>query len=71
MVTNDQTGKHTLFIEVETGLHLKGGEGTVPLPQGFVYEIAEAESGQGTDGLQIWKLRCYFDKGLLRKAADM
>jgi hypothetical protein len=58
-------------VEVTTLLTPKGGAGVVPLPQAFVYEIDEAEQGHGTDGLQIWNLRCYFDKGILQKAAGI
>lgn len=69
-LTDDQNGNHTLIIEVLTSLYPKGGKNKVSLPQGFVYEIRKAESGFGTDGLQIRKLRCYFDKGLLQSAAS-
>ncbi|KAJ6076892.1 hypothetical protein N7499_008873 [Penicillium canescens] len=71
VLSNDQTEKHTLIVEVTTLLTPNGGTETVPLPQAFVYEIAEAEQGHGTDGLQIWSLRCYFDKGVLQNAAGV
>ncbi|PYI12607.1 hypothetical protein BO78DRAFT_435073 [Aspergillus sclerotiicarbonarius CBS 121057] len=67
--------KHTLIVECTTSLYLKGGGAgrKVSLPQAFVYEIGNAEEGEGKgeDGLQIWRLRVYFDKGLLMKAAGM
>lgn len=71
VVLSDETsGKHTVIIETTNNLHLKGGRGIVPLPQAFVYEIGKSEEGCGTDGLQIWQLNCYFDRGLLDKAAS-
>ncbi|KAJ5159588.1 uncharacterized protein N7482_006592 [Penicillium canariense] len=70
LLTDEQTGKHTLHIECITSLHLKGSQEVVPLPQSFVYEISEAEAGYGCDGLQIWEIRCYYDRGLLQRAAE-
>jgi hypothetical protein len=71
VLSNGQTEKHTIIVEVTTLLTPKGGTGVVSLPQAFVYEIAEAEQGHGTGGLQIWNLRCYFDKGILQKATGI
>ncbi|KAJ5372539.1 hypothetical protein N7517_004545 [Penicillium concentricum] len=71
-VLSDETaGKHTMIVETTNNLHLKDGKGIVPLPQAFVYEIAKSEEGSGTDGLQIWEVKCYFDKGLLERAANI
>lgn len=65
LLTENQSGRLVLHVEVTTQLHSKKDLCPVQIPQAFVYEIAEAESGCGTDGLQIWGIRCYFDKGLL------
>ncbi|KGO52878.1 hypothetical protein PEX1_022740 [Penicillium expansum] len=70
VLSDETTGKHTLIVETTNNLHLKGGKGIVPLAQAFVYEIAKSEGGCGTDGLQIWHLNCYFDRGLLERAAS-
>lgn len=70
ILSDETSGKHTVIIETTNNLHLKGGRGIVPLPQAFVYEIGKSEEGCGTDGLQIWQLNCYFDRGLLDKAAS-
>ncbi|CAI7670252.1 unnamed protein product [Penicillium discolor] len=70
VLSDEESGKHTVIVETTNNLHLKDGKGIVPVPQAFVYDIAKSEEGCGTDGLQIWKLKCYFDKGLLEKAAS-
>ncbi|RHZ45037.1 uncharacterized protein CDV56_102926 [Aspergillus thermomutatus] len=71
VIHDDETGKHTLTGEFLNTLHLKDNKGTVTLPQTFIYEIANAEEGCGTDGLQIWEVRCYFDRGILHGAATL
>ncbi|KAH8695411.1 hypothetical protein BGW36DRAFT_361108 [Talaromyces proteolyticus] len=71
VLNDDQSGKHTLLVQVKNLLHLEGDRGTVTVPQAFTYEIAKAEDGSGTDGLQIWQIRCYFDRGFLQKAASV
>ncbi|KAE8381700.1 hypothetical protein BDV26DRAFT_254887 [Aspergillus bertholletiae] len=68
-LSNDETGTHTLLVETINHLHLRDNKGVVPLPQAFAYEISEAEEGAGTAGLQIWELRCYFERGLLQRVA--
>ena len=71
IVSDDESGNSTLFGEFVTGLVRSDGkeEVTVKLPQAFVYEIREAEEGKGRGGLQIWEIRCYFDRGILKEAA--
>ena len=74
IVSDDESGNSTLFGEFVTGLVRadgKGAKGEVKLPQAFVYEIREAEEGKGWGGLQIWEIRCYFDRGILRDAAGV
>jgi hypothetical protein len=71
VVTDDESGNSTLFGEFVTGLARKDGKGAVKLPQAFVYEIRKAEKGKGWGGLQIWAIRCYFDRGVLKKAAGL
>ncbi|KAJ5970720.1 uncharacterized protein N7479_000638 [Penicillium vulpinum] len=70
VLSDETSGKHTMIVQTTNNLHLKDGKGIVPLPQAFVYEIAEAEEGAGMDDLQIWEVKCYFDKGLLERAAS-
>ncbi|KXG46027.1 uncharacterized protein PGRI_048830 [Penicillium griseofulvum] len=69
VLSDETSGKHTVIVETTNKLHLKHGKGVVPLPQAFVYEIAKSEEA-GTDGLKIWQVKCYFDKGLLERAAS-
>ena len=73
IVSDDESGKSTLFGEFVTGLVRADGKGAkeVKLPQAFVYEIREAEDGKGRGGLQIWEIRCYFDRGILREAGGV
>ncbi|KAJ5154503.1 uncharacterized protein N7500_009942 [Penicillium coprophilum] len=71
VLSDETSGKHTMIVETTNNLHLKDGKGIVPLPQAFVYEIAKSEDGSGTDDLQIWEVKCYFDKGLLERAASI
>jgi hypothetical protein len=71
IVSDDESGNSTLFGEFATSLVRTDGKGAkeeVKLPQAFVYEIREAEEGKGWGGLQIWEIRCYFDRGILREA---
>ncbi|KAE8423101.1 hypothetical protein BDV36DRAFT_290577 [Aspergillus pseudocaelatus] len=69
-LSNDEFGTHMLVVEMINNLHLKDGKGVVPLPQAFTYELSPAQEGAGTYGLQICKERCYFDMGLLQRAAN-
>jgi hypothetical protein len=71
VVTNDESGDSTLFGEFVTGLTRKDSKGAAKLPQAFVNEIKEAEEGKGWGGLQIWSIRCYFDRGILKEAAGL
>jgi len=74
IVSDDESGNSTLFGEFVTGLARADGNGPkveVKLPQAFVYEIRKAEEGKGWGGLQIWDIRCYFDRGILREAAGV
>jgi hypothetical protein len=71
IVSDEESGNSTLFGEFVTGLVRADGKGAkeeVKLPQAFVYEIRQAEEGKGWGGLQIWEIRCYFDRGVLREA---
>lgn len=70
LLSDEGTDVHTLIVETTNNLHLKNGEEPVLLPQSFVYEIAKSEGGSGMHGLQINQVRCYFDRGLLQKAAN-
>lgn len=64
-------GTHTLNIEYVRGLHSPDGKTITKVPQVFVYEMGPAEEGEGegTDGLQILGVRCYYDIGLMERAA--
>ncbi|KAL7919618.1 hypothetical protein ACQKWADRAFT_329499 [Trichoderma austrokoningii] len=68
-VVSNAGGTHTLHVEYVRGLHSRDGSSTTRVPQVFVYEIGPAAEGEGTDGLQIRGLRCYYDVGLMRAAA--
>lgn len=70
LVSDEGTDVHTLTVETTNNLHLKNGKEPVSLPQAFAYEIAKSEGGSGMYGLQINQVRCYFDRGLLEKAAN-
>ena len=71
VVTDTESGNNTLNGEFLTILARRDGKGTVKIPQAFVYEIREAEVGQGVGGLQIWAVRCYYDRSLLKEAAGL
>ena len=71
VVTDEDSGDNTLIGEFVTGLARNDRKETVKLPQAFVYEIRKAEEGKGSGGLQIWAIRCYFDRGLLKEAAGL
>jgi hypothetical protein len=64
---------HTLHMEYVRGLHSKDGTTVTTVPQVFVYELGPAAPGQGegTGGLQIWGVRCYYDERLMVKAAKL
>ncbi|KAK1254148.1 hypothetical protein MKX08_008143 [Trichoderma sp. CBMAI-0020] len=68
-VVSDAVGTHTLHMEYVRGLHSHDNTTITRVPQVFVYEIGPAAEGEGTDGLQIRGLRCYYDVGLMRAAA--
>ncbi|GFP58756.1 hypothetical protein ACSS6W_008530 [Trichoderma asperelloides] len=68
-VVSDAVGTHTLHMEYVRGLHSHDGSSVTRVPQVFVYEIGAATEGEGTDGLQIRGLRCYYDVSLMRAAA--
>lgn len=70
LLSDEGTDVHTLIVETINNLHLKNGKEPVSLPQSFVYEIAKSQRGTGMYGLQINQVRCYFDRGLLQKAAS-
>lgn len=74
--SNDASGTHRVHVELVTNLHCdadgeKADEGTVLVPQSFVYTIGKADPGKGCDGLQFQDLRCYYDYSLIRKAHAM
>lgn len=69
LLSDDLAKKYTLNIEVMTVLRRSGDPSPVSLPQAFAYDIARAENNQGTNGVQIWSVKCYFDKSLLCKLA--
>lgn len=74
IVSDDESGNSTLYTEFVTGLVKADGKGVkeeVKLPQAFVYEIREAEEEKGWGGLQIWEIRCYFDRGILKEAGGV
>jgi hypothetical protein len=68
-IVSNATGTHTLHMEYVRGLHSNDGSSITRVPQVFVYEIGPAIEGEGTDGLQIQGLRCYYDVGLMQTAA--
>jgi hypothetical protein len=64
------SGIYTLHMEYVRGLHSLDGKTVTNVPQVFVYEIGPAEQGkEGTDGLQILGVRCYYDIELMKRAA--
>ena len=68
-IVSDAAGTHTLHIEYVRGLQSRDGSYVTRVPQVFVYEFGPAAEGEGTDGLQIRGIRCYYDVGLMRAAA--
>lgn len=69
IMSGPEPGSYFLTIEYLRGLHSYDGSTVTKVPQVFVYEIGPAQEGEGTDGLQIRGVRCYYDMGLLAKAA--
>jgi hypothetical protein len=66
-VVPDGSGKDVVYAQFLTRFRLRGDEEEVVAPRFFVFSVgeAEAEGLGGTDGLQIFELRVFWDTGIL------
>lgn len=69
LVSDDDNVAHILHIELVRKLSGPDGGTVFEVPQYFVYTIGKANAGEGTDGLQIKKLKVYYDYSVLKSAA--
>jgi hypothetical protein len=70
ITSGESDGVKTLVLECTRFLLGPDDEKVAELPQAFVYQIGPADEGAGTDGWQIHEIRCYYELGLIVKAAE-
>ncbi|KAE8445508.1 hypothetical protein EG329_013398 [Mollisiaceae sp. DMI_Dod_QoI] len=69
-VIPDEDGKHVVYGEFLTHLRLKEDKHDVVAPRFFVFIVGRADSGKGTDGLQIREASVFWDTGVMTRHVE-
>jgi hypothetical protein len=56
---------YVMFAKLRLDYYLKGDKVSIEVPRMFLFEIGKDEDGEGWDGLQIFRVKLYFDTSLL------
>jgi hypothetical protein len=60
-----EEGKDIVYAQFLTHFRLRGDEEEIVAPRFFVFSVGEAEIYDGTDGLQLYEVRLFWDTGIL------
>jgi hypothetical protein len=67
-VVPDESGKSVVYAHLSTHFRLRGDTEEVVAPRFFVITVGEAAGiYEGTDGLQIYDVRLFWDTGILAR----
>jgi hypothetical protein len=58
-------GEDVVYAQFLTHFRLRGDEDEIVAPRFFVFSVGETEGGEGTEGLQLFEVRLFWDTGIL------
>lgn len=65
-VVSDESGKTVVYAQLLTHFQLRGDEEEIVAPRFFVITVGKAAGMyEGTDGMQIYEVRLFWDTGIL------